>query len=327
MDCITKGLKSGSGIYKITNLNNQKCYIGQSIELEKRYRSHRNNLRTDKHPNNHLQRAYNKGDKFVFEVIELCEPDVLDQKEIAWIELFDSTNRENGYNFDSGGGVCRNKHPETIKKHRERMLAYFSDESKRIELSKARTSIPLNIVEEIKRTLRFTDMDCVTIAKQLGVNADIVAHICRIDCHYYICEEYNRYLINRHQNIDSKKNRIAIRMYREGCTYEEVAMKLGIDLRNAIRRIQNTRTDHDDRCRLNVINRALTKRTSLIKTLNKMGKNTVEINRILKVSRSTISKVLNGKSELFTDISQTRGKFKTNYKRHQGALNECLFVS
>lgn len=311
MDCITKGLKNEIGIYKITNLNNQKCYIGQSIELKKRYRSHRNALRTNKHPNNHLQNAFNKGDKFTFEVIELCSTDELDNREITWIGFFESTNRLYGYNFESGGYVNRQKHPETIQKHRKRMLDYFSDETKRIELSKKRTTISLSKIKEIKIALRFTELDCSVIAKRLNVKESIVTHICQIDCHYYICEEYNDYLKNRYRNIESKRNRLAIRMYREGCTYQEIAIKLNIDLRNAIKRIQKIKTKHDDRCRLNCINRAITKRTSLINTMYKMGKNTVEISKLLKVSRSTISKAIKDKClVLFDDIKDTRGKPK-----------------
>jgi len=29
------------GIYKITNLTNQKCYIGQSVRIEKRWKDHK----------------------------------------------------------------------------------------------------------------------------------------------------------------------------------------------------------------------------------------------------------------------------------------------
>lgn len=311
MDCITEELKNESGIYKITNLSNRKCYIGQSMNLEKRYRSHRNMLRSNTHHNNHLQHAYNNGDKFIFEVIELCAIDELDEREVKWIQFYDSTNRKNGYNFDSGGKVVRERHPETIQKQRKSMIEYFSDENKRIELSKKKTSIPLSVVKEIKRTLRFTDLERNIIAKHFGVNENIVTHICRVNSHYYILEEYNHYLKNRQRNIDSKKNRIAIRMYRDGCTYEEIAKQINLDTRNAIRRIKEIKTIHDDRCRLNTINRTAKKKTSLVRTLYNMGYNDTQISKLLNASRSNVWAIRNGSLiKNYDDVNKVRGKVK-----------------
>lgn len=311
MDCITEELKNESGIYKITNLSNRKCYIGQSMNLEKRYRSHRNMLRSNTHHNNHLQHAYNNGDKFIFEVIELCSIDELDEREVKWIQFYGSTNRKNGYNFDSGGKVVRERHPETIQKQRKSMIEYFSDENKRIELSKKKTSIPLSVVKEIKRTLRFTDLERNIIAKHFGVNENIVTHICHVNSHYYISEEYNHYLKNRQRNIDSKKNRIAIRMYRDGCTYEEIAKQINLDMRNAIRRIKEIKTIHDDRCRLNTINRAAKKKTSLVRTLYNMGYNDTQISKLLNASRSNVWAIRNGSLiKKYDDVNKVRGKVK-----------------
>jgi group I intron endonuclease len=64
-----------SGIYKIVNTKNQKFYLGSSKNIEKRWWRHKSDLRTGKHHNTHLQRAWNKyGEQhFVIEVIELTE--------------------------------------------------------------------------------------------------------------------------------------------------------------------------------------------------------------------------------------------------------------
>lgn len=335
MNCITKDIKNKSGIYKITNLNNQKCYIGQSINLEKRYRSHRNMLRSNTHHNNHLQHAYNKGDKFVFEVIELCSVEELDEREIMWIAFFDCRNDENGYNFDIGGNVTRDRHPETIEKQRESLKKYFSDETKRIELSKKKTTVDLSVVAKIKDELRFTDKPQTEIAKEFNVSEHIVRHICNLRSHSYIKSEHNAYLINRVtngnlvrynrnnsrkgkqlklSNESIRKNKQIIRMYREGYSYQEIGKDINIHHRNVIARVNEIKTEHDDRCRLNSINKSILKRDSLIRTLYNMGKNTVEISKLLKVSRDTVSKVLNNKTKTFTEVSETRGKFHFKYK-------------
>ena len=59
-------------IYKITNKENNKIYIGSSFNIEKRKNAHFNALRNGKHHSIHLQRAYNNyGEKaFVFTVVK-----------------------------------------------------------------------------------------------------------------------------------------------------------------------------------------------------------------------------------------------------------------
>ena len=103
------------GIYKITNTINNKCYIGQSIDIEKRFRQHKNNYDNSNELSYdaHFYRAIRKHgiDNFKFEIIEECEQDRLDEREIFWIDYYDSFY--NGYNSTLGGDkglrVDRNK--------------------------------------------------------------------------------------------------------------------------------------------------------------------------------------------------------------------------
>lgn len=66
---------TGSGVYMIRNVLNQKCYIGSSANLSRRLRDHLNCLNKQTHQNKHLQAAYNKyGQKsFEFAILEQCE--------------------------------------------------------------------------------------------------------------------------------------------------------------------------------------------------------------------------------------------------------------
>ena len=67
------------GIYRIKNLKNKKCYYGSSKNIEKRWRTHSNNLKNGKHHNIHLQRSWDKygEDNFVFELVEECNETIL----------------------------------------------------------------------------------------------------------------------------------------------------------------------------------------------------------------------------------------------------------
>lgn len=87
------------GIYKITNKINNKIYVGQSIDIQRRWEEHKFYSKDD----TVLQHAFSKYgiNNFIFEIIEECNIDELDEKEIYWISYYDSF--ENGYNMNKGG--------------------------------------------------------------------------------------------------------------------------------------------------------------------------------------------------------------------------------
>ena len=90
-----------SGIYSLVNRENGKRYIGQSVDVRKRKNEHFGALKSGRHPNVHLQRAWNNGARFDFEIIEQCSVADLNEREIYWIAEYDSFY--NGYNQCEGG--------------------------------------------------------------------------------------------------------------------------------------------------------------------------------------------------------------------------------
>lgn len=82
------------GIYKITNLINNKCYIGQSVHIERRWTEHCFPSKTSK-----ISLAIQEFGKenFNFEILEECSIQELDKKEAYWIQYYNSLI-PNGYN-------------------------------------------------------------------------------------------------------------------------------------------------------------------------------------------------------------------------------------
>lgn len=88
------------GIYKITNKINGQCYIGQSINIARRWKEH---IQASTTKNSQLYIAMRKYmiENFTFEIIEECSENKLNEREKYWIQYYDSYN--NGYNMTNGG--------------------------------------------------------------------------------------------------------------------------------------------------------------------------------------------------------------------------------
>lgn len=89
-------------IYLITNIVNDKKYVGQTRQqLNKRWLSHITESRT--YSDRPLYRAMNKYglDNFKIRILEECNVNVLNEREIWWIDFLDSYT--NGYNATTGG--------------------------------------------------------------------------------------------------------------------------------------------------------------------------------------------------------------------------------
>lgn len=91
-------------IYKITNLVNNKIYIGQTIDPDTRWKQHR--LAAKNNPNSQvISRAINKHNikNFKFEVISSVFDDGCDDVEVDIISQYNATDKSIGYNVALGG--------------------------------------------------------------------------------------------------------------------------------------------------------------------------------------------------------------------------------
>lgn len=65
-----------SGVYQIQNKINSHKYIGSSVNIDRRWREHKNALRKNSHHSSYLQRAWNKygESNFEFKILVILEP-------------------------------------------------------------------------------------------------------------------------------------------------------------------------------------------------------------------------------------------------------------
>lgn len=95
---------SRKGVYQIHNLINGKKYIGSTVDSFKmRFKTHINKMRNQKHPNKHLQGAYNKygEENLEFSILYFGEnPNDIRDKEQEFISLLCVCDPKIGYNLD-----------------------------------------------------------------------------------------------------------------------------------------------------------------------------------------------------------------------------------
>lgn len=106
-------------VYMIKNMVNNKMYIGQTIRtLNKRIYEYKSALNKNLLYNPHLLNAFNKHgwDNFEFSIVDSAiSMESLNEKEIFYINKYNTTDKNIGYNIEVGG---RNSSPttETLEK-------------------------------------------------------------------------------------------------------------------------------------------------------------------------------------------------------------------
>lgn len=92
--------KKITGIYKILNIKNNKLYVGSALSVYSRLNTHKRLLNNKKHPNSHLQKSWEKYglENFIFEIIEECDVNLLQEREEYYIKHYQANNNKFGYN-------------------------------------------------------------------------------------------------------------------------------------------------------------------------------------------------------------------------------------
>jgi group I intron endonuclease len=177
------------GIYKIVNKATGQCYVGQSQRTKKRIKEHFRLLRWNKHPNKHLQNAYNKygADNFFGEVeIECRDLEELDRLEETFLKGDAWFEEPTVYNIaDFAKAPMRGKsHSEETKERirlgRRASTFNFRSPEYRATLSKAQMARfhgDPKFVAKLKFILENPNMSYAERARQLGADTSSVRRL------------------------------------------------------------------------------------------------------------------------------------------------------
>lgn len=206
------------GIYSITNKINNKIYIGQSINIESRWSHHRNELNNNKHRNCYLQNSWNKYGESNFEfniVYKTNSEDLknLNEKELYYINKYESMYNKNGYNIKGGGDVNEFSYDTKSKLRNSRKAngqAFLTDEQ----------------VRQIKLML-WCLMDKKEISKIFNVNIPVIKNIANGICYTYVLENLNCEINNMKSRLISERNEFILKKYNDGEKIIDIHKKYG----------------------------------------------------------------------------------------------------
>lgn len=156
------------GIYCLRLSVNEKVYIGQSKDLYSRLKHHFTSLARKRHCNKRLQNDWNKYGFPYFElsILDIVDKQLLNEKEEFWIEHFNSTDKDKGYNILKYAGA-----PKEYK---------LSDEVK-LYLKQIKNKKVIQFSKNGK--LKYTFDNVFVASGILGIRASYISSVCREEWH------------------------------------------------------------------------------------------------------------------------------------------------
>lgn len=138
------------GIYAIQNKINGKLYIGQSIDIDRRWKQEKKCKKINKH----LKRSIIKYgiDNFLFFVLEEVERKKLNEREKFYIKLYHTLDSEYGYNETSGGDSSYiRSHQKLTEEHKTKIsLANKGHKLSKETIEKMRKAKKKKVLEKHK---------------------------------------------------------------------------------------------------------------------------------------------------------------------------------
>jgi group I intron endonuclease len=225
-------------LYKITNIVNNKIYIGQTNNPSLRWSQHRSDAKYAKGVMV-ITRAITKygSDKFEFELIASCKTqEDVDETETVAIRQYESRDPSIGYNIDEGGGSAT-RTPEVCQKISDGLNKFYETHSRwnggiawsqevKDKISKSHISLP-----GTNNGKTFSDEWVIKISKSLAgkpnkllrrFTDEIEKEICKL----YVEEEKSTYALGKEFKC-------------QRTTIADILRRNNIEIRNANKRSNN----------------------------------------------------------------------------------------
>jgi hypothetical protein len=168
-------------VYKITNKQNGKIYIGITNQgAQTRWLHHLYESRSGSDfPIHNAIRKYGV-DNFQIEVIEVIsgDYDYLKEREVYWVKFYDSYNKEKGYNLTVGGdGTFGRRHSEATKeKIRQKALGRKKSEEFKERL-RNRISVNKVVIQySLNGDVLGIYKSVAEASRQLNKNRHVISH-------------------------------------------------------------------------------------------------------------------------------------------------------
>jgi group I intron endonuclease len=168
------------GIYRLVFSNTNKVYIGQSVQIEKRYSQHLNDMRNER-SNPKLLAAYKEFGKPELDILVECTIEELDDFEEESIDIFDSVN--NGFN------IYRYANEAPVKKGVESGNSKYTEKQ----------------ILKVFYFLSETDNSIKQISDMTEVSVSVISNISRGTTHLWLKEKYPVEFSNIKKHNDNRK--------------------------------------------------------------------------------------------------------------------------
>jgi group I intron endonuclease len=209
-----------SGIYIIKNIVNNKVYIGSAVDIQRRWRRHRTELKKGKHHSMHLQAAWNIYGKqsFKFEIIEqVSNPLHLLSYEQVYLDYYKCYKDEHGYNICKVAGSAYGlKHTEEAKQKISKAHSgkKYSEETRK-KISEAKTG--RKVSEETKKRMSEASKrrpELIEFLRKINTGRK---H--KEESKKKISEGQRRRQDNKCYSFDKDKNKYRVRVYNKHIGY------------------------------------------------------------------------------------------------------------
>ena len=142
-----------SGVYRIRNVENDKVYIGSTVNIKNRIEGHKKILNSYSHYNRYLQRAWNKHGEsaFRFESFLCCHRDDLIFYEQRAMDAYQTADKRYGYNLSPTAGSSLGRKFTKATKQRIADKATGRKHSKKTRLKMSQSNVGKKQSEEHKR--------------------------------------------------------------------------------------------------------------------------------------------------------------------------------